>query len=298
MKHIRTGFYRWAAILLILFSYRTFAHSSPTEPKIATLDWTVAETLLALGQPPIAVGDAESYRTWVAVPQLPAEKLDLGTRLQPNKELLAKLKPDLFVNSAMFSNLTPILQRYVADPKQVDSVDFYRDGDIWHNQLAASRKLAQLIGKPQAAETLIQQSEQLFARLKNRLNAYQDRTLLLVQFIDSRHLRVYGENSLFGAVIKQMGFRNAWTQPVTVWGSANIGINQLADFKDNPRLIVIKPYPLNVPTALQHNTLWQHLPLSQDPLVLPAIWTFGALPSAQRFATSLAEALQHGGEAW
>ncbi|MDH2999327.1 iron ABC transporter substrate-binding protein [Chelonobacter oris] len=266
--------------------------------KIATLDWTVAETLLALGQPPVAIGDAESYRTWVAVPQLPKNTLDLGSRLQPNAERLAQIQPDLFINSAMFRNLEPLLQRYVADPQQIKSVNFYQAGNLWQNQLAATRRLAQWIGKPQAAEALIQQSEQLFADLNTELQPFQSRPLLLVQFIDSRHLRVYGENSLFGETIRQMGFRNAWTHEVTVWGAANISINQLADFHDNPRLVVIKPYPLNVPTALQHNTLWQHLSLSQDPLVLPAIWTFGALPSAQRFALALRNALQQGGEAW
>lgn len=272
--------------------------SAITAPRTATLDWTVAETLLALGHAPIAVGDAESYRTWVAVPKLPQGTLDLGTRLQPNKELVAQLQPDLFINSTMFSSLTPLLQRYVADPQQVESVDFYREGDIWQNQLNATRQLSQRVGDPQAAEQLISQTEQLFAELKQQLTEHQHRPLLLVQFIDSRHLRVYGENSLFGAAIQRMGFRNAWAHPVSVWGSANISINQLADFTDNPRLVVIKPYPVNVPTALQHNTLWQYLPLSRDPIVLPAIWTFGALPSAQRFAQQLATALQHGGEAW
>ncbi|WP_267963604.1 iron-siderophore ABC transporter substrate-binding protein [Testudinibacter sp. TR-2022] len=293
----KSALLRLSLALLMLCSYRTFAQVNSPDLKVATLDWTVAETLLALGQPPIAVGDAESYRTWVSVPELPPHTLDLGTRLQPNQELLAKLQPDRFINSAMFSNLTPILQH--ADRRQqVDEVNFYREGEIWQNQLAATRELAKLIAKPQRAESLIQQTEQLFAQLKTQLTSYQNRTLLLVQFIDSRHLRVYGENSLFGAAIRQMGFHNAWTAPVTLWGSTNIGINQLAEFKDNPRLIVIKPYPVNVPTALEHNTLWQHLPLSKDPIVLPAIWTFGALPSAQRFALALADALQQGGEPW
>lgn len=29
----------------------------------ATVDWTVAETLIALGEPPLAVGDMQSYQT-------------------------------------------------------------------------------------------------------------------------------------------------------------------------------------------------------------------------------------------
>ena len=62
--------------------------------------------------------------------------------------------------------------------------------------------------------------------------------------------------------------------------------------------MVIKPYPTNIQAALAHNTLWQHLDLAKDPLILPAVWTFGGIPSAQRFAQVFVTALQHGGEQW
>ena len=48
-------------------------HAIAREPqaKFATVDWSVAETLLALGAPPLAVGDVQSYQTWVMEPKLP-----------------------------------------------------------------------------------------------------------------------------------------------------------------------------------------------------------------------------------
>lgn len=61
---------------------------------------------------------------------------------------------------------------------------------------------------------------------------------------------------------------------------------------------MVKPYPANIGSALHYNTLWQHLAMAKDPLILPAVWTFGGIPSAQRFAEILAKGLLHGGEQW
>ena len=119
-----------------------------------------------------------------------------------------------------------------------------------------------------------------------------------MQFIDTRHLRIYGENSLLGAVIQQLGFKNAYLPEVNYWGFQNIEITELAKLPKNTRFVVIKPYPHNIAAALTHNTLWQQLPLAKEPLILPAVWTFGAIPSAQRFVGIFANGLLHGGEAW
>ena len=82
-----------------------------TVPRIATVDWTIAETLLALGVTPLAMGDVNSYRAWVGEPRLPAEVIDIGLRAQPNRELLAELKPDLILISPLAAPLAPTLSR-------------------------------------------------------------------------------------------------------------------------------------------------------------------------------------------
>jgi iron complex transport system substrate-binding protein len=47
-----------------------------------------------------------------------------------------------------------------------------------------------------------------------------------------------------------------------------------------------------VPEEIDNSVLWQHLPAVRDQAVLdlPAVWSFGGLPSATRFARGLAEA--------
>nr|WP_245822089.1 iron-siderophore ABC transporter substrate-binding protein [Actinobacillus succinogenes] len=269
--------------------------------RIATLDWTVAETLIALGEPPIAVGDAKSYHQWVTQPPLPMNTLDLGVRMQPNPELLIPLSKTnrktslIFINTGFYASAAPLLQKFA---EQVHSVNFYGEGDAWQNILTASKQVAVLINRPQAFEQLMQRYRQKLAEIRPHLQPYRDRPLALVQFIDSRHLRIYGKNSPFGAVLTQLGLRNAWAGSQNIWGFETIDATRLAKLPKNSRFVVIKPYPVNIPTALKYNTLWQRLAMARDPLILPAIWTFGGIPSAQRFAEALANGLQNGGETW
>ena len=262
--------------------------------KVATLDWTVAETLIALNHPPVAVGDKPAYRIWVGTPALPAETIDLGLRLQPNKESVARLKADRFINSDLFASLSADL----AESAPVSIVNFYQSGDPWRNMENATRSIGRLVHKQAESEHLIDRTLRQFEQTKRRVAPYSSRPFAIVQFIDTRHLRFYSNRSLFGMVLEKLGLRNAWQGSGSVWGSENLSITALADLPENTRLIVVKPHPANIENALKFNSLWQHLPLSEDPLILPATWTFGALPSALIFAERLEYALQHGGEAW
>ncbi|OOF47358.1 iron-siderophore ABC transporter substrate-binding protein [Rodentibacter trehalosifermentans] len=269
-----------------------------TQAAYATVDWTVAETLIALDQPPLAVGDVKSYQTWVIEPQLPKNTIDLGVRLQPNAERIAALshsfKSLTFIHSQFYAALNEKLAPY----GKVYNVDFYKEGNAWENVVAATQKIGDIIGKPQAAQQLLSQYQKDIDHYRPLLQPFTDRPIALVQFIDTRHLRIYGENSLLGEVIRQLGFKNAYTAQVNNWGFQNIDITELAKLPSNTRFVVIKPYPSHIATALTHNTLWQRLPLAKSPLILPAVWTFGALPSAQRFIGIFAHGLLQGGEQW
>ncbi|KMK50705.1 iron ABC transporter substrate-binding protein [[Actinobacillus] muris] len=284
------------AVLCSLF----FANPLFATPKaVATLDWTVAETLLALGETPVAVGDKPSYQVWVAEPALPPEVVDLGVRLQPNPEQIfnvAQQYPQglIFINSGFYQQAHSTLAK-VAD---VATVDFYQQGEAWQNVLTATKQVATLIGKPHTFDTLHQRYLQKIETIRPLVAPFAERPIALVQFSDSRHLRIYAENSLFGAVLSQLGFQNAWQGSHNQWGFEWIDVTQLAKLPKNSRLVVVKPYPTNLGSALQHNTLWQHLALANDPVILPPIWTFGGLPAAERFAHAFSQALQTGGEQW
>jgi iron complex transport system substrate-binding protein len=257
--------------------------------RIATVDWTIAETLLALGVTPLAVGDVSAYRAWVGEPLLPADVVDIGLRAQPNRELLAELKPDRILISPLAAPLAPTLSRIAP----VQSIALYDpQTDLWQRLHEATLTIAALVNKTAEANVLLTDLNRELEQMKQTLPAELP-PLLVVQFIDERHVRVFGRHSLFEAVMQRLGLRNAWQGETNAWGFSVASIEQFMALPA-ARLVVVDPIPVGVSERLQEPGLWQHLPLVQQAPVLhlPAVWSFGGVLAARRFATLLSEALQ------
>ncbi len=258
-------------------------------PRIATVDWTIAETLLALGVTPLAVGDVSAYRAWVGEPLLPADVVDIGLRAQPNRELLAELKPDRILISPLAAPLAPTLSRIAP----VQSIALYDpQTDLWQRLHEATLTIAALVNKTAEANVLLTDLNRDLEQMKQTLPVELP-PLLVVQFIDERHVRVFGRHSLFEAVMQRLGLRNAWQGETNAWGFSVASIEQFMALPA-ARLVVVDPIPVGVSERLQEPGLWQHLPLVQQAPVLhlPAVWSFGGVLAARRFASLLNEALQ------
>ncbi len=257
-------------------------------PRIATVDWTIAETLLALGVTPLAVGDVGPYQAWVGEPRLPAGVVDIGLRTQPNRELLAELKPDRILISPLAAPLAPTLSRIAP----VSTIALY-DGqtDLWQRLHEVTLTLARMVGKTAEGERLLAGLDRDLASMQAGLPADLP-PLLVVQFIDERHVRVFGRHSLFDAVMTRLGLRNGWQNQTNNWGFSVVSIEQFMTLP-TARLVVVDPIPVGVSERLQEPGLWQHLPLvRQAPVLhLPAVWSFGGVLAARRFAGLLSDAL-------
>ena len=80
--------------------------------KVIALDWALTETVLSLGINPIGVADVQGYQSWVKKPELNGSVMDVGSRREPNLELITELKPDVILisqhMSAMYEKLNAI----------------------------------------------------------------------------------------------------------------------------------------------------------------------------------------------
>lgn len=270
---------------------------STAKAQWATVDWTIAETLLAIDAPVSSVAQQSDYHQWVGEPQIPDSATDMGLRTQPNLELLAQVPPEQTLISPMFAGLTPRLERIAP----VTSFSLYSPGtDTWQEMQALTRELGELTKHQPQAEQLIEETQTLMTTLRESrpLSQSEIAPLLMVQFMDARHVRVFGENSLYNAVLEQLDLPNAWDQPTNAWGFALVGIEALARYP-KATLVIIDPLPIGVEEQLANSGLWQQLPsVRHDRIVrLPPVWSFGALPSAQRFARELFAALSAGSPA-
>lgn len=256
--------------------------------RVAAIDWGQAQTLTAMGIAPVAAAQIESYNTWVGAPKLPTSVQNVGLRAQPNLELLAQIDPDVITITPMYAGLKPLLSRIA--PVKVIGI-YFDDRPVWQATVEATRALGRVVGRSEAAEQLIHETKARITTLAQRLP--QDvPPLLVVQFKDARHVRVYAKGSLIDATLTRLGLDNAWHGPSTTWGSALVPLARLASI-EHARMVIMKPIPVGVTDALADNVIWQHLPAvrGQPVLTIPSVWSYGGLPSATRFAELIVAAL-------
>ncbi len=265
-------------------------HAAGVPARIVSLDYGLAETLLALGVTPVALAQADAWSSWVVDPALPEGVINLGTALEANMELLQALRPDLILTTPYLARLHPMLERIA----RTESFAIYTPGGgtPYGLSIAATRRQGGLLGRDLQAEALISGAAALMATTRATLAPYADTPLFIVNFMDTRHVRVYGAKSLFDDVIGLCGLRNAWRGDTNYWGFATVGIEQLAH-APQARLIYLEPIAADVLASLHRSPLWNSLGFVRAGQVqrLPAVLMFGMLPSAMRFARLLGETL-------
>jgi len=262
------------------------AQSQNAPPRVAAIDWTLVETLLSLGVVPVAAAQIKDYQTWVGEPSLPEQVVDIGLRAQPNRELAASLQLDLILISPLFSAIEPTFSQIAP----VQTLTTYNpDKDFWQNLVETTRRVGELTDRSSEAEAVIDQHRARIEQLKGKIPA-DTPPLLVVQFIDDRHVRAYGKGSLYDMVISRLGLQNAWQGETNMWGYTTVGIEELTT---DGYLIVVDPVPMSAEGVFDNNRLWRALPAVRHDRVLslPAVWSFGALPSAVRFAGELYQAV-------
>lgn len=260
------------------------------EIRIITPDWSSAETLVTLGAPLVGVAEKPSYNVWVGEPKIPDSIIDMGLRAQPSYDLVDSLQPTLLINSSFLQQFLPAIFSSIPT-KEVNFTT--SKGGSWSQILLSTHELADAMGHPESADRLIEDTEQLLAKQAQALSVYADRPIAVVQFIDARSLRIFGDNSLYGIVLDKLNLHNAWAKTSSVWGFDTIPLSGLVNLPKNTMLLIVKPNPVTVGKQLSHSAIWQHLPMSdpQNYRVMPSTWLFGGLPAVQHFSNTVTDAL-------
>lgn len=259
----------------------------PSRP--ATLDWSILETLLALGHPPVAAAELVEYRNVAVEPPVPAGVADLGLRGLPNLETLLFARPDIIFNSNFYESLEPRLSLIAP----VETFTLFEPGrSPYEPVVEMTRAIAARLGAPQTAQALIAGTEAELATLRGRLAGVTDRPVLSINFGDPRHFRTFGFDNLLGQTLPRLGLANAWTEVTGYTATAPVAIETLASYGE-AWIAVIAPTPPDVAAVLARSAFWRALPAVKAGRViwLEPVDPFGALPSMVRFGRLLTEAL-------
>ncbi|WP_105901370.1 ABC transporter substrate-binding protein [Vibrio gangliei] len=296
----------WLVSLLILWtSYNAHAESFKHEmgevtfdsvpQKIVALDWVSTEHLLALGVTPTGIADVKGYQAWVVSPPLPESVISIGSRREPNLELLAQMKPDLIL---MSDAMSPAYQKLNAiAPTMVLSI--YTDShQPIENAKSQVRTLGKVLHRSEQAEQVIRDFDDNIQSNKFKIEQFEKASqttipsLLLIRFLGEQHLRIHGKTSLSGETIELMGLTNAWQQQGNSWGFSSATIQQLAPLQDS-NVFYYGPLTDDERKSLTSNPIWKVMKFvrEQRAYELPPVWTFGGLLAARKFSDEVTRIL-------
>ncbi|QIM67074.1 iron ABC transporter substrate-binding protein [Mannheimia granulomatis] len=261
------------------------------QTKIFTPDWSIASALTEMGNPPIAMGDKRIYPLWSHRPIQPDSVLDIGTRYQPNRELLAQLPVDLVLSNFFYAHLSSVYS------KEIRQIDVLFDGgnlehiQSWHTYQKATRVIGEAIKNPQAAEAYLTHTENQLAiwGIDIRKNAPEIDHYAVVQFGSPKELRLYASNSMFHVAFDLMGLKQADLGVGDRWGNKLITVSELAKLPERTCLIIISPFSKMTQADLAKSYIWQRLGFGKSRCmkVLPPVWLFGGPDSISHFAEFL-----------
>ena len=267
----------------------TIVRAAPA-PRVATLDWALLETLLAIGADVVAGTELRQFREVAVMPAVPPGVADLGLRGTPNLEALRLARPDLIFNSNFYAWADGLMSRIAP----VESHTIYAPGA---SPFDHAERATVAIGSRLGLESGLRLAEELAAKLKRYRDAAtrgDGRAILPINLGDARHYRAFGSDSMFGEVLKRLGLTNAWQGASAYSAMAPVGIETLASMPD-VWIILIPPQPDDAMATLSTSAFWNALPAVRERrvLTLGSVNPYGALPAAARFADLLMEGLTH-----
>ncbi|MGF1805654.1 iron-siderophore ABC transporter substrate-binding protein [Aliivibrio sifiae] len=267
------------------------AHLDNPPKKVIALDWALTETVLSLGVNPIGIADVKGYQEWVKNPELNGSIMDVGSRREPNLELITELKPDVILISQYMS---PMYEKLNAIAPTLVYTTYNNKKTPLVSAKEITIQVGKLLNKEQQAQDVIAKTDQRLKKNGDKIRRLQpnNKPLLFIRFVNDKTVRVHSDGSLAQATIHEMGLANAWHEATNMWGFTTVGFEALAQHQQS-NVLIFGPLKETEKKQLTQSALWQAMAFSRTNSVyeLPAIWTFGGLISAQRFSDNITQQL-------
>lgn len=256
-----------------------------TPSKIVVLEWNYAENLLALGIQPVGMADIANYKKWVsAQPQPAANVVDVGTRQEPNLEIIASLKPDLIITTALraktsYDKLKAIAPTIVFDPySETASKDQYAD------MVASLKTMADLVGKNAEADKLLSDLDKTYADAKAKLKAAgkEGAEIVLTQAYSNQNaavLRLFTANSSVVQIYNKIGLKNVYKpEKFESQGFATASVESLPAVQKANFIYVVANDDNVFEKQLKDNAVWKGLDFVKEKRTYSLgadMWLFG-----------------------
>lgn len=269
--------------------------------RVVALEWTYAEDLLALGMQPVGVADVGGFRTWVATdPTLDDGVADVGTRQEPSLEAILALDPDLilavdFRHRPILDQLEAIAPTLLFNPYPAEG-----EGSQLDEMRQTLRTIATAVGKPDAAEQVLDALDAHLASWKERLAeaGWAGKSVLLAQAFSSQgspQIRVFTENAGAVQLLLGLGLRDRWPNPYALYGFDTVDLEGLVPVADADAFLYVAQADDDViADDLASNPIWSAFAFVRSGEVHALggdAWLFGGPLSAGLLADRIGNAL-------
>ncbi|GGF57356.1 ABC transporter substrate-binding protein [Marmoricola endophyticus] len=275
--------------------------------RVGTTEWNATEYALSLGVAPVAASDVKGYATWDGAEKLPSGTTDLGTRGEPSTDSVASAGLDvLFVTDSLAG-------KAVQQIEDQGTPVVLLDGGDSKDPVAAMWKNVDIVARATGTEDEA-------ARLKRDFEDKVAQTAKVVAdsgaadapvaFADGYSdagqvtIRPYGEGSLLGGVMKEVGLTSAWSSVPGLefdpaYGLGQTDVEGLTKLPDDTRFWYIEneddasSSPFS--GSLAGNQVWRSLPFVKAGAVqrIPdRIWMFGGPAAMEQFLDAVQQSVR------
>lgn len=220
-----------------------------TPKKIVTLELSFVDSLNALGIKPIGISDDNKKDM---ITKLVGQEMDytsVGTREQPNLEVISSLQPDLIIADAerhkgIYKDLQQIAPTIVLKSRE----------STYQENLDSFKTIAKAVNKEDAAEKRLSEHEKTIKELKSKLTVDSNMTVLPAVVRDTS-FQAHTSSSYDGELLERMGLKNAIQQKQP---HAEMNLEQLVEIDPDVLLLANNEGKL-LTDEWKDNPLWKDL---------------------------------------
>lgn len=277
----------------------------PETPKrIVALQWNYVENLLALGVEPVGVAEIETMEKFVSLGDLTLSDnvVDVGSRYEPNLELIAQLEPDLIIgdysgNGKTYEQLSEIAPTILFDPYPAKDDGIGRLQEMEQTFMT----MADIVGRHDRGVAVLERMHEKFDEAKRTVQASDaaGKPFVLVMTgsykDDYSKFRIWTQNARAAEIIEELGMENAWLVQYEQYGYSVIGLEDLTTVQDANFIYVAggghDPFVTEMYTE---NPVWQKIAFVQEGRVYPIggdTWLYGGPISAEILVDKVAKAV-------
>lgn len=259
--------------------------------KVVVLEYSYTEHVLAAGIEPVGVADIEGYNKWVKIGvNLSDNVVDVGTRQEPNLEVVASLEPDLIIavksrHEGIKSQLESIAPTVYFDAYPTDeSMSQYDEME------RTFKEIAKAVGKEDEAKAVLAELNTVYENAKIAIdNAnLSTKDFLLTQSYSSNQapqIRLFAKNALASVILEKIGLNNVYTsEAFEVYGFSTVNVEALTKLEEANYIYVVADDDNIYETLLKNNQVWNGLAFVKENRTYPLggdAWLFGGPLSAE-----------------